>query len=563
MKRLTKIALAVTLVVLCSVSMAACGGKIRATNFGGPEYNAILKAYEAKEMATKVETVDLGTGIDFDVSGLNDNFYSYNQEITPATGSPYTVYKNLFNLKTRKTVPNIGDKDNASVNVYGEGKDMIVVDRWFDVGEATAHLERALFHKDGTVYKNFGFSKELYNSGMNPNVLYDTIFTINDAAHIGKVFNNGDVIIEGNLQNFEMYKDELIMQYGDNSITLFDLKGNVVYVAEGLYSSIFGGGNVGFYPLSTKRGVYVTTQEFPEYFDAPYTFVDIWHMNKVRITYELVEFKTGKRTEAKLDYMPLYYLIGGDPQLMFMPLKDFGELMDMFDVNEIQKAAMNYSTVVGYKVVDKLVSTEMSVIVVDDQLNIKSYNEGDRPTVIASNRVFLEGGISNNMSSLLDGSGKVIARFRNAWYNKASGLIKDGDGNYYDKNGKLVIDARDYEYIEGFVGKYTYAEKKVDGVTKLGYVDTKGNFVALDLSHDSLNDRDIGRAYEYGMYTLVSDAATNGEFRIINYAGTVLKTIQEANYDSVGSVLYGNKITDGVFLTLSSTVSTSLVIFSA
>ena len=509
MKKITKIGFTLVLVSAFVAILASCGGNM---------FSGIYREYSGKDTLVKsFAEVELGSKVT-SVSFKSDDFVTYSKEVDVDGG---TEIRALYvrNLKTGVVID--GHKDNTAVTIdAGKDNNIIYIDRNFS-GES----RRAFYGKDGALILDF--NKD--NASANYKALFGNVFALS-----GKVYNGKNMIIStGGIDNtsFSMYGKDYVLwtNAAGTAYTLYDLNGKVVYSYDRVNS------DVKFYFLTKDTALLVTTKKLDDPVTATlflngqldkidYTYND--GANLWKQTCEIVEFKSGKISKVNFNYK-----IAALPIFPFTPtVTNFYNMPDdnlVYFNSDITKCALISGIAINK---DKTLAKEYTILFVDEFLGIKETYTNIHPSGFISNDRAIVYNYVTETYSLVNGNNEVIQRFESPSYDYVSKLIKSG-GNYYDIDGKMVINSVDYSELGSFVGNYAYAVKKEkDAKDKpiRGFIDNKGKFtqvVEYDAEGTKTNNLTLGLPdgtaaagiYSYGK---VGEDTVD----IKNYAGTLLKT---------------------------------------
>jgi hypothetical protein len=507
MKKVTKVTLLLVAALALILVLVACS----TSPFAG-----IFREYNGEDMLVKTATtLTLGENVaGIDGFNVTDDLVQFRQ------GTNENRELVIFNLRTNAAVlrisaplsPQEGENADVAAHIYGFGANLIRVNRTVD-----GVVETAFFSKQGVQY--LGFDLRLNALSVLP--IDGSVFVLGGT----RVYNGGNLIINSdiafNASNFEAFGDLLMFQNEgtpatNTAVVLYNRQGGIVYTTH-----TPSGSNVRFFPLSADRGLYVRSYSLPH--DAQrYTF-STGGTNKTELVYEIVEFRTGKRTVVK----NFNFSITGDVTPLTVAF-DFPVSIDGATAADriLTDKAKNFIIIRVREINDsKVLSHFTSAIIVDDRLRVQAqFDDMELFQYVCSDRALLYH-ISSGQTTLVDFSGNVLARFADAFYNPNTGLIEAGD-NFYNKNGAIVIDSFNFLYISDFEGMYAYAERlNADGEVEIGFLDASGNFrqiVEFDAEGDQTHDFDF---FSMGLYTYQAvDAETVSFF---NFRGDLVL----ANFD--------------------------------
>jgi hypothetical protein len=438
------------------------------------------------------------------VTGINfvDDLVVYNKK---ASVDADVKVGYVASLKTKTTILE-GDKDNVEVDVKGYGYNQITVKKTFEENGSNV-TKLAVYNKKGE--KLIDFNKDYVDKFTT---LYEDIFVLN-----GCVYKNSDKIIDGTFNNayFDISNKDRIVYATSSFTNIYDLNGKFIYT----YVNVTG---VDFYVLSSNKGLYVT-----EYTDLPLDATDYTYCEsiaKVKVVYELVDFASGNKSTV-----PFGYLIDS----VYPVSSEAGEPESNYSID-----AKGLIRITGTQLQGKLLSKTTSTVFVDENLNIKKVYDNEGETYISSSRKIWRDGTSYR---LVDGDGQVLRTFAStATWNNVAKLILSGS-NYYDTDGKLVINNTDYTRLDSFTaygGAYAYAEKKVGDKTQKGFVNASGTFTmvfetdgksALETKKEKEFVLIIPTTYPYNyayLYGIRDKGAT--KWTVKNFSGTTLLESEES-----------------------------------
>jgi len=458
----------------------------------------------------KVTTISLGKVTN--IQRHKDDFVSYDDE-----ENKFYIY----DLKTQKTIIE-GDPTYYRIFV-SPTMDLITIDKrimkdWY------YENSRAFYNKKGELL--IDFDTKYYQYYGEPSYIGDYIYTSNSY-----IFNKDKMIINDFVDHgfsISLIKDEIILinardsYMGSYANYMYNYKGELIHIYNSSYSNDY------FYQIEIPNDFFVlsSSKGFKAQFifrgneSKDYDFLIYGY--KIKLDYKLVDFNTNKENNLKINFI----------FEEFYPLKE----MDS-NYNNLTDEAKNYFAGFGFEVKNKTIIPIPVVMIFDENMKIIArYNDCIDIYYFNENRSLIYSPTYG--WSLIDGKGNVIKKFTSADYNFESNLIYSNN-RYYNIDGIEVINLNDYESFTGFVGKYSFAERKdSNDVIFKGIIDNLGNFSTIVLHEEG------GRKYHFslpstqcGIYFLIDN---NNEYNrlIKNYKSETLYSLKEDEKYNVVNTLY-------------------------
>jgi len=538
MKKVKLITL-VTLLLTVVFALSACGGG----GFNGSglrRYRAESGVRDSYRFVRSSDTVSLPSGAS-EPAFLGHDLISFS-----VTADGNMTHRNaVWCLIDWRALPNLGGATGAD---FSGGNHIAVIasgsSRYTAIYIAVRDVNDnwALFDREGRTV--FGFNNFDFDApGTSP-----PAFTIIGSDHIsmgGDIWrvsgNNPQRVIQG-VNSVERIGNSL---FNSAANIVYDLNGEVLYVARNVASFNHPGAPSNrFVVLSGDRGLYVTNVVAP--WDASrfdFYMSDSWGDGlKIRQTVETVNFRSGNRSSVNFNYAIL--------------------TDTTFRVGDRWVATQGWTSAQRYQITDRM---EGSVLVSNARVIESRVLTEQRAFLITNDRLRVSENINANFTAshvlarnrflvvhpeisghrLIDNNGNILRHFPAGAvsFNNGAGVLVTNNDNAYDANGRRVVDSNDFVAVEWSNARGGLVPARVEvTVDETQYIETvmlnarTGARVGAVITSTRADAPAVTWLHINGIYHMTAGEAGNQSRVYRNYEGTVVATIDLANFTIVGDV---------------------------